>query len=268
MTDFDSTRKPEEHSRLGEALLQSLHYKGLPQVREVYFQNDTIAVAHDVSSDADVLPVGFVFGTGSNASLGRYNTQLSGQEGILPSDEISGRMMERGDVRNPRQLKVLVGGKRMANRVIAAAELMADRKIVRPESAKSIGELVKQGNGTILSQIASGEVGYVELSKMYPLTLDEYDTLRRSCRMVLNQAGQVIGVMVGSVVSAAGYPGRGETRLPVEGSVFWKGYNVKAKAGQTLNLLIPDNEISFHEASGIRGVSKLAMVHSQEKENK
>ncbi len=134
--------------------------------------------------------------------------------------------------------------------------------------AEALADMLRDGeNGTFVSDIASGNLDYLKLREKIPsLSLEEYGILLRSCRRGMRQAGQVIGVMIGSAVSAAGYEG-GLAHLPVEGSVFWKGYNVQPSVKQTLDLLIPGNDLRFEPASGVRGISKLALVYSHSRQS-
>ncbi len=127
--DLNTSLRPEEQPYLGEKLITALSYRGLPQVTEVYFQNDTNAVVHDVSSsDSDVVvPVGFVFGTGSNAALGRFNLQESNTV-VFQKDAILEKMAERGFVGSDKPLtKIWVGGDRIRFRVAASMLLLGDR---------------------------------------------------------------------------------------------------------------------------------------------
>ncbi len=268
--DLNTSLRPEEQPYLGEKLITALSYRGLPQVTEVYFQNDTNAVVHDVSSsDSDVVvPVGFVFGTGSNAALGRFNLQESNTV-VFQKDAILEKMAERGFVGSDKPLtKIWVGGDRIRFRVAASMLLLGDRGILAEEHAEALADMLRDGeNGTFVSDIASGNLDYLKLREKIPsLSLEEYGILLRSCRRGMRQAGQVIGVMIGSAVSAAGYEG-GLAHLPVEGSVFWKGYNVQPSVKQTLDLLIPGNDLRFEPASGVRGISKLALVYSHSRQS-
>lgn len=269
ITDLDTSRSPEEQPYLGEKLLTALSYQGLPQVTEVYFQNDTNAVVHDVSSSQSdvVVPVGFVFGTGSNAALGRFNLQESNTV-VFQKDAILEKMAERGYIGSDKPLtKIWVGGDRVRFRIAAAMLLLGENGILLKTHAESLAEMLRDGeNGTFVSDIARGDLDYLKLREKIPsLSLEEYGILLRSCRRGMRQAGQVIGVMIGSAVSAAGYEG-GSAHLPVEGSVFWKGYSVQSTVKETLNLLIPGNDIQFDPASGVRGISKLSLVYSHDRQ--
>lgn len=263
--DLDTSLSPEEQPYLGEKLITALSYLGLPQVDKVYFQNDTNAVVHDTSSSQSevVIPVGFVFGTGSNAALGRFNLQESNTV-VFQKDAILEKMAERGYVGSDKPLtKIWVGGDRIRFRIAASMLLLGEKGVLHRTHAEDLAEMLRDGeNGTFVSDIASGNLDYLKLREKIPsLSLEEYGILLRSCRRGMRQAGQVIGVMIGSAVTAAGYEG-GSVHLPVEGSVFWKGYNVQSTVGQTLDRLIPGNDLHFYPASGVRGISKLSLVYS------
>ncbi|GIW62144.1 MAG: hypothetical protein KatS3mg089_0996 [Patescibacteria group bacterium] len=265
ITDLDTSLSPEDQPYLGEKLLTALSYRGFPQVTEVYFQNDTNAVVHDVSSSQSdvVIPVGFVFGTGSNAAIGRFNLQESNTV-VFKKDAILEKMAERGYVGSDKPLtKIWVGGDRIRFRIAAAMLLLGEKGILNRTHAEDLAEMLRDGeNGTFVSDIASCNLDYLKLREKIPsLSLEEYGILLRSCRGGMRQAGQVIGVMIGSAVTAAGYEG-GTVHLPVEGSVFWKGYNVQPTVEQTLDRLLPGNDLHFYPASGVRGISKLSLVYS------
>lgn len=267
ITDLDTSLTPEQQPYLGEELLRYLSYQGAPQIKEVYFQNDTNAVVHDVATNASdvVLPLGFVFGTGSNAALRDINTQASSVN-LFGKDAVYQEMVDLGYVPAKPQMKLWMGGERIAYRVAAGMKLLAKEGLVRDTTADEVARMIREnGKGLIISNILNGQLSYdALLQEGIPLTFSEYQLLKQSSQASLNQAGQAIGVMMATAIEATGHTS-GKAKVPVEGSVFWKAHGVRDVAQETVKLLLPEVDLLPYEASGLQGIGKLALTYSHAK---
>jgi hexokinase len=224
-------------------------------------------VVHDVSSASSdvILPVGFVFGTGSNAAMRDVNTQASSVN-LFEKDKVYQEMVDQGFVPAKPQMKLWMGGERIAYRVAAGMHLLAKEGLVREDTANAVAKMIKEnGKGLIVSNIMNGELSYDALIQAgIPITFSEYNLLKRSSEASLTQAGQAIGVMLATTIEAAGHTS-GTAKVPVEGSVFWKAHGVREIAQETVKLLLPEVEVVPYEASGLQGIGKLALTYSHEK---
>ncbi len=261
ITDCDETRVAEDQPSLAGILRRILQDRGVHSIGRIVFVNDTTAVVLDVEPESSILtlPVGFVFGTGTNAAIagdvesGIINLE-SGHATVVPPDATTRIMQERGWIPSHAPwLEYWIGGAYLPKRVAAA--ILSERQ--RLTDAEQVVEtILNTTQQTLLSDIASGEspknIGF-------HIGPDEYTFIRDCVQTVLHHAGQLIGVTIAAVCSAVGYEG-GSVHVPYEGSLYTKGFGIADVARHTTQTLIPGAEITLTHASGMRGVAKLALV--------
>jgi hexokinase len=269
VTDCNPSTAAEQQPSLAKILRDELNKRDVHTNGRIVFANDTTAVVLDEESTEGVttLPVGFVFGTGANSAVegvgddGILNLE-SGRAQIVTGDDATRIMSERGWAQpGVVVLEHWIGGAYLPKRAAAAILAVADKLTDAEQVAKKI---LNSDQQTLLSDIASGES-----PKNFGLHIgpSEYPIIRSTTATVLQQAGQLIGVQIASVCSAAGYTG-GKVVVPYEGSLYAKGHDIAATAMQTVQQLIPGADIHMTHVSGMRGVAKLALVLSQSKEAK
>ncbi|HLD21498.1 MAG TPA: hypothetical protein VJB65_01215, partial [Patescibacteria group bacterium] len=267
ITDCDESLPPEKQPSLSRLLRVALRKKGMKSIGRIVFVNDTVAVALDVQhdgKDSKDLPVGFVFGTGTNAAMdgnskkGIINLE-AGHAKAMQADHVFEHMLKKKLV--PGTIPVLeywMGGGYLPARIAGAIWCMADYFADPKQMTKTI---LKNTNQALVSEIAQG---------VSPRKLglhsgpSEYKTVSECARRTLIQAGQVIGVMIATVCAETGYT-KGKVHVPYEGSLLNKGYLVEKTAQQTIHSLLPKSNIVPYKACGMNGVAKLAMLLSQTK---
>lgn len=266
--DYDDAIPPAGQPYIGEALIEYLKSHGFGQIQRIFLNNDAYALVHSISPEeatgqASNLPAGCVFGTGDNAALGQYNLE-AGRARIIPRDAILQEMIKRGLVPTEKNLmEYWMGGDYLRGRVAAAvglAERLTERERLISSGEKIYEWMLGSQNGALISQLASGELTAQQQRVELGIEIEEedYAFLKECSRRALAQAGFLMGVMLGAVGKAAEYQG-GVAQLPIEGSVFWKGFGVQEQARKTLNLLLPGNKLTFVPASGLEGIAQLAM---------
>jgi hypothetical protein len=242
---FNENITPENQPYLGKILLEKLHKNNLGNFKYIFFQNDTNAVANFINESTidNTIGAGFIFGTGDNASIGRFNLEL-GRLDLIEADEIyNGLINEKIITVNTRKLEQWMGGDYIIKRLAMEMLLKGENEI--------FNTIMANQDDTILSVIASGKYKNPILSKA-----------QSSAQRILTEVGQLIGVVMVAVATAGGYDSQIPAVLLVEGSVFWKGFGVKETAKDIMNLLIPHNHLNIIEASGIIGIGQAAIVFS------
>ena len=169
LSDWDQ----QEDTRLGKALMEVLNASGELHVEQIALVNDTCAVALDfgavtsyVRQGVDVLPVGIVYGTGTNACLGDRTELVNLEIGEapyeqeLPKDPVIEAMVARNVVVSPPILEYYTGGF-LPLRLAVALELL-DEQGVLPQG-KALGEAMRYADGALLSNLAAGNVRVEEL---------------------------------------------------------------------------------------------------------
>lgn len=248
---------------IGRMLTANLRGRSEKQwhVRKFAFRNDTHGVAEDGQTWSEfTLPIGFVWGTGDNGAWDRVNLELGKQP--LSVDPILRRMSELGLLPDSNKIiEYILGGDYIKHRVAVAMMLLEERGLV--SQGKLIGDrLLKSTEDAVVSDIAEfGENGLGELAAELKFA-DTLPVLQKVCRTTLEQAGIWMGINMSVCASKAGYDGSGSAFIPVEGSVFWKGYGVREAAVRAMRQIEPDNRFIFREASGMRGVGAVALAQT------
>lgn len=266
ITDYDESIPPNEQPSLGERIKEKLRARGVHGVHSIAIVNDTVAVGLDVQHDKDA-PVGFVFGTGTNGAMyagtekGMVNLEIGHAE-IMDKDAMLTIMQTRGWAPDTRRImEYIMGGAFIPARVMAGIELLKDF-VSSPDAINQ--QISESSNPALMSDMAKGRQSpLVGLS----LAADDYFAAHLCARRAIHQAGQLIGIHIGTVCEAVGYT-NGKVYVPYEGSVLGKGYLVKQRALQTVKTLLPNVELIPYEASGMVGVAKLAMVRLFEQPTK
>ncbi|MBI2410765.1 MAG: hypothetical protein HYV32_02650 [Candidatus Kerfeldbacteria bacterium] len=265
IVDLDESLLPQDQPSLSELLRVELKKRGVPSVGAIVFVNDTVAVALDMQTAADgvaALPMGFVFGTGTNGAMyggperGMVNLE-AGHAHVIPKDSLLQIIDTHGWLPGHGvDLECFVGGGFLPSRLAAAVLYLQEYFSNAKQLADTIMNSRNQG---IMSDIAQGKS---RRKNELPVGPSEYKLLQECARLVLTQAGQLMGVMMAAVAHAAGFPDGGHARVPFEGSLLLKGYGVKDAADETARLLLNGGVIEPYKASGMVGVAKLAMVRS------
>lgn len=235
-----------EDKSIGEALLKSLQASGCP-IDAYYILNDANAVSHvTFLNTRKKFAGGFIFGTGHNASLGKYNLEICTTP-LLPIDRALIYAMEKGWVpTKENRLEYWTGGNFVRARVAAAAALFS-------EEGKCIAQKIMASDAEVLvSSLAKGEDVFRVSPRLHTI-------LQEASCTALAQAGQVEGLVIASVLQAGNYQGE-EMSIPIEGSMFWKAEGIKEKAQEVISHLLPRNNITYVCASSMEGIAQLAMV--------
>lgn len=263
ITDCNGDLTPEQQPSLANLLRASLMAKGMTSIGRIVFVNDTVGVALDMQHPGKDLPVGFVFGTGTNAALYVANSDKgilnleAGAAKMMPIDSALQYMIDAKLVPYASSnIEYWTGGGYLPARVAAGVEMLNDA-FTDPKQIQTV--LLKTFNQAILSEIAEGESPRKNEFHVGP---SEYVLLKEIARRVLAEAGQCIGLMIGSVILESGVY-TGEWMVPYEGSLMKKAYSVQNTALKVVNLLVPGATIIPYHASGMVGVAKLAMVRSR-----
>lgn len=265
ITDFNEHRD----DLLGKTLLKELHERGYSHINRLVFQNDTNAVSHhSIQSDRKKLPVGFVFGTGDNASL--HDRNLEAGYGLVDTnDMVFHEMQRRGLVPHGEQRNIMeyrMGGDFIKFRAVAGLGLLQKQgEINFFISQYIIRALLQNNDGAIISKIASGKINRRDLNKVLNahglISKNMYEVLQLVAQTALTQAGQLIGIMISAVAETSGYTG-GSATVNVEGAVYWNGHMVKDTADKTIKQLNPESDLHAIQAMGLIGVAQLGMVRS------
>ncbi|MBD3362270.1 hypothetical protein GF362_00965 [Candidatus Dojkabacteria bacterium] len=255
-------------SLIGKLFLEKLLTTySLPNIKYVYFLNDANSVAQQLPGKDEFgeYPVGFVFGTGSNAALKQWN--LEAGKFIMPQEldldrRIDEKMIELGLVHTQKKfIEHFHGGDYIRYRIASALSILSEDKIISNRIAEW---MIQQEDASIVSRLASGDMSYDDFLD-FNLVEEEtearriYVILKECSTRALIQAGQTIGVMIASVLKSAEY-NTGDIAVPVEGAVYWKGYGIQEQSQKVINLLIPENNISMIKASSVVGLAQFLMV--------
>lgn len=217
--------------------------------------NDTPAVALDNgaanaarAAGLEVLPVGVVGGTGTNAAVdsgGLVNLEI----GHAPwsDNAVSRRMRQNSWTKGCPELEQETG-MYLTHRLAAGMQLLGEQGLVPESDAAAVRTLAEsRRSAAFISELAAGAT--------------EGDPLRKElARLVLRRAGQVYGVMLAAIAEAmvgTRGPGQPPLAVPAEGSVLLRGGGVKAQAERTATLL--GQPVALMEASGLRGVAALVL---------
>lgn len=269
VTDIDLTTDLRERPRLGKPLLEYLQDHGLP-VKKVFIKHDALATGDDTPLEAPDgnLPVSFVLGTGSSAQVNGQELGVSAIEDAFPQSEIFEHMAEAEYIpeKNKKAVRARIGGQRTKLQVAAAIDLCAEEGLLeRAETAEEVRRFMQnKENGSILSQLASGNLSREQFNAqgMAELSIKDYEVLTLASAIALEQAGQVSGTIIAAIMDYAGYDGSSEQVIPVAGSVINKGIGVKETAKETIDALIPDNNISLYSACDRKGIGAMALSRS------
>lgn len=253
ITDYDPSLSIEEQPSLAGILRQELQQRGVKDPGVIIINNDTVAVATDVQHEVEKgidLPVGFVFGTGTNACVfagtekGIINLE-AGHATSMKADSIHTQMQQNNYVELGHVImEHWVGGGMLPYRLAAAFELLGEDELQQV--------VLDSEDQAFVSHAAEGIVGT-------HISQQQKDLLQECAARVLTQAGQLIGVFIATVSSAAGYES-GKAHVPYEGSLLKKGYRVQKTVQETVSLLLPESDIEPYVASGMVGLAKLALV--------
>ena len=269
LSDWDQ----QEDKRLGKALMQELNASGEMHIEQIAMINDTCAVALDLGSitgylqqGIDVLPVGIVYGTGTNACLWHQATLVNLEIGEAPyeqellHDPIIEAMVAKNVVPAPAIIEHYTGGF-LPLRLAVALELLAEQGVL--PQGKALGDAVQHADGTLLSILAAGKVDGEELRHAWNVPVEDaaMPILQLLAQRTLQKAGQVYGVILAAVIQQARKeqaPASQEAIVRVEGSVIHEGYQIKELVQQTCERLGQTN-IHIVKSSGLAGVGSLAM---------
>lgn len=274
ITDWD----PKTQTNLTKAVKAKLGELGI-MVRTVVAINDTPAVALDggavqeaSNQGLEVIPAGFVGGTGTNGAVnndGLVNLEIG--HAAWPEDEIFKRMKINGWTKVEEPELEPETGMYLPLRLAAGIQLLHEQDATFPLDEQLVEELTSADpnkDQELISKIALGERE----------TSPEVQDL---ARIVLKRAGQVYGIMLATIAETTPSPtpeveqdtpraflAEGETFLKgygvkraflAEGGTLLKGYGVKTMAEKTAADL--NEPISLVEAKGLRGVGALAMAY-------
>lgn len=261
---------------VGEKLLSKLKEKGFGFIKNIYFANDTTAVALDVSAKFDSnkgeslvsLPIGFVMGTGDNGSAvftgykknHLINLEIGSAVGF-GSDMVMKKMIE--DNLLPTSFSVIeyyMGGDYLLARLSTALEMLFLQKITKVNFGEKLQKYAKEAK--ITSKLAGKELSAEELSELLntKVNADDVFVLNEVAMRILLKGAQIAGCMVASVCDLAGW-GKGiYGAIPVEGTVFTQAFKFRETVRKTLKTLLPHHKLTFVPGSGTRGISTEAMI--------
>jgi hypothetical protein len=253
---------PEQHKNITQALRDKLKDLGI-KVRTLVAINDTPAVALDggavkaaTKEGLDVIPAGFVGGTGTNGAVdknGLVNLEIG--HAAWPSDEIFQRMKKNGWVNVEEPELEPETGMYLPFRLAAGMQLLHEQDNTFQIDDKLLQELISKdpnNDAELISKLASGK------KSSYPET-------QQLAQKVMRRAGQVYGITLTTIAEVAAEGTQQEdpeTRKAflVEGGTLLKGHGIKESAEQTAASL--GQPIKIVEAKGLRGVGSLAMAYS------
>jgi hexokinase len=264
ITDLDETLPVDQQVSLSGLLRESLLARGFVSIGSIVFVNDTVAVALDVQhGDGADLPVGFVFGTGTNGAMfantekGIVNLEI-GHAGVVPRDAVLDMMEQHQWVPNTHGImEYWMGGGYLPGRCAATILGLRDQFIDADQLASSI---VNSTNQAIVSDLADTTSSPQQLQ--LHVAPQEFAMIQTIAQRVLHQAGQLIGLHIAAVCQAVNYT-TGSTHVPYEGSLLAKGYRVATITDATVKHLLPGSDITPYRASGILGIAKLALLKTQ-----
>jgi hexokinase len=276
IVDYDKNVSPDKQPYIGESIVTYLKSLGLEQINSYYILNDTNSVASNVlarrsGEGYEFLPVGFVFGTGDNASLKDTNLE-AGKAKILEPDAITLKMADenllpvtRENLKKDCIVEFWMGGDFIRYRLACALLLLGEQELIK--NSNDISEaIIRSKDSAILSEIASEKLESHELSEILKVEVAEEDLsiIAECAQLVIKKASQLMAVMISGVVEAAGYKGE-KADIPIEGSVYWDGYKVNEEVEKSLNILLPGNKLEPTKAVGYVGIAQLAMVMANKK---
>lgn len=264
---------PQEDKYLGKALMQILNASGELHIEQIAMLNDTCAVALDfgtvtsyVQQGCDILPVGIVYGTGTNACIGDRAELVNLEIGEAPyeqeilNDPTIEAMVTRNIVPFPPILEYYTGGF-LPLRLAMALQLL-DEQGVLPQG-KALGDAVQHADGTLLSILAAGKVNIEALRNSWHVPVEEASLpiLQLAAQRVLQKAGQVYGVILAAVIQQVRKEqslASQEAVVRVEGSVIHEGYQIKEVVRRMCEQLELTN-VHIVKSSGLAGAGSLAM---------
>ena len=259
----------KEDQFYGLEVIKILLEKYKRELMSIYFDNDTKMVANNVHAEIgendredDIRRVGFVFGTGDNSCEGEVNLESGISSHSLAKDVALETMIKNKLVNlDDNIMEYFMGGDHLKRRVGVACELLELAGLL--ENGKKLGDYILEStDGAIVSKIASGDSVTLDgIIKRKLLTEKDVSFVSDIAKTVLLQAGQLIGMQIAVVTVHAGYS-RGKEQIPVEGAVYHKGFGVKEKAREIIDILIPDNELKIIKASSLLGSAQFAMVQA------
>ncbi|MCA9385592.1 hypothetical protein KC717_03005 [Candidatus Dojkabacteria bacterium] len=256
----------ESFEPLGKTILSLLkNHDKTKHLSYIYILNDTNAVSHfRTSSTENQLPVGFVFGTGVNASLGEYNLEIGKvllPEDIANSDKIHSetenlRLLPSNDDRDV--IENWIGGDFLKDKVAGALSLLEKKQQIPQGLGMWFAETK---NHSLVSDYAQGGIctvaNHIQVSEREASVLCEIITNISSITLI--RASQLIATIIASVIQHHTKT-PSQFSIPIEGSVFWKGYKVKEITQDTLGMLLPNTTVNPIEASGILGIATYALA--------
>lgn len=262
VTDCNESLPAEEQASFADNIRTALSERGHANIGRIVFVNDTVAVVLDVQEQKEEihLPVGFVFGTGTNGAMqpneekGIINLE-AGQAQVIDADPVHNAMVAGGLIPSPDPIiEHWMAGAYIPVRIAAALDVMP----TKPAWYAKCRELfLSKEHQTIVSDIASGDMNWSDFDiEMNP---SEAQMLQELAKASLAQAGQLMAVMVAAVVAELGYT-TGTTAIPYEGALLQKGVGVMDAFMAALGELLPGHGIEMYHAAGVAGVAKLAMI--------
>lgn len=265
--------KTIDHKNLfiGKELKKALETRNI-KIKRIVIQNDTNSVGHDYSKRRfKKIPAGAVFGTGDNTSLNDVNLEIGGAVIDLPDlvlDEMKRRKMLPSHKPYKNTIEYQMGGDFIKGRMLAAIglvgqSLMGQDQIFNQKLAeKIISKLRHCDNRALVSEIASNKINLEQFNHNFNFILDsiDYRIIQETAQRALQQAGQMIGVVLAAVSMQYGLTEGENISFPVEGSVYWFGYQVKATAAQVIEELVSGHIIEPYKADGLTGIAQLSMA--------
>lgn len=256
---------------IGQQMLALMHQQGQSFFQQVVITNDTVAVALDQTAafgqkfNQPILPVGFVFGTGSNASLEWRDRLINleiGMAQLLGYDPVL-RQMERLNqtATTVPWLEHYTGGAYLIKRLACGLMLIEEKGLLQTKIGAKL--LATDLDSSLLSQLAANQLSREAFAtKVAPLTTTEFNLVKQCSRGIMTKSAQVAAIMISAVANTAGWSAG---VMPVEGSVFWRAQvspqsSFVNQVEQTLNGLLSDHQLAFIPGSGLRGIATLAMI--------
>lgn len=262
ITDCDNTVAAEEQPSLARLIRSHLKEAGFHNIGTIAIANDTVAVALDSTAQGqgiDTLPAGFVFGTGTNASMyGNSETGLlnleSGHCVLFETDLVHEGMLKKGYFTNTvPTIEHYVGGMYVVKRFATALEVISDDI---PYAQQWVDPILHSTDQALVSHLASGDMECIPGANT--CTIEEKTVLQEAARRALVQAAQLMGVKIAAAIEYIGSD-KDIVALPYEGSLLKKGYAVYDVAVETASQLT-GKEVRLYSASGMIGIGKLAVV--------
>jgi hexokinase len=269
ITNFEDFESPP---LIGKLLIQMLNQRyGSGQFKHIYILNDTNAVSHFIGPEnrvtATKLPVGFVFGTGSNASFGDINLEagkFTVPKEFVKNDDLKQILLEYDLIHSSKDfIEYYTGGIYIIYQIFALLKLLEDKNLITMGIAKWF---LGNKNKALVSEIVLGKFFFEDFVREFEevgilANQSEFEILNDICLRVLHKASAMICVIILGCFELCDYRG-GVACVPVEGAVFWNGATVFETVCKVLKTVYTKNEIIFEKASGSVGIAQFGMVEN------